>query len=330
MSQTASPSPSTIQEAGRPASPENSLRKSAGGLQGTEAAANRAADQAFVRKSSLPLLSDQPPGVPADWDGRRSLAGAYLIELSRIRPDPLQPRKILDAASVKELADSITKLGVLQPVTVRFLAEENVYQIITGERRFLAAQQTGLKELPCWVQTPEAREILVRQVVENWQRVDLHPFDLADTLMQLRDHQGYTQKQVADLTGKPESEISKLLSLLKLREAIQQQYRRDKTGTLSRRHLENIAKLPLDEQAAFHAHVEDKKLTAKDTEELVQASLERHDDGSRRRGAPRATRKRIVCPKGSVILLLRKKEVLPKDALELLDAAKRHIKTEGL
>src|SRR5262249_26319725 len=155
--------------------------------------------------------------------------------------------------------------------------------IITGERRYRAASLAGLTEMPCWEQSPDDEDILARQVVENWQRADLHPFDLADTLARLRDEQHRSQKQIAELTGKPESEISTLLSLLKLRDSIQQQYRRDKSGILSRRHLENIAKLPVDIQEEFHAEVVEKKMTARQTEEIVQEKLEEHR-GTRRPG----------------------------------------------
>lgn len=257
------------------------------------------------------------------------MTGAYFIAIERLQPDPAQPRKNLDNDAQRELAESIRRLGILQPIAVRYMEAEDIFQVISGERRFQAALAAGLAEVPCWVQTPDSREILVRQVVENWQRVDLHPFDLADTLAQLRDGQKYSQKEIAELTGKPESEISKLLSLLKLRASIQQQYRRDKTGTLSRRHLENIAKLPAEEQVAFHDEVQTRKFTAQETEKLVQERI-RPNDGTAKRGAPKTTRRRILTPKGTVVLLFRKKFVNTADALELLDLAKRQLKEEGL
>src|SRR5207244_3650143 len=107
-------------------------------------------------------------------------------------------------------------------------------QIISGERRYQASLGAGLAEVPCWVQTPREQEVLLRQIVENWQRADLHPYDLADALVGLRDAFHLTQKQLAKMTGKPESDISRILSLLKLNAAVQRQARQDKTGTISR------------------------------------------------------------------------------------------------
>ncbi len=275
------------------------------------------------------LLTDDRPAVPAEWEARRNLVGAYLIDIDRIRPDPSQPRKTFDSKSINELKESILQLGILQPITVRYVAEDGMFQIITGERRYQAAKVAGIKEMPCWQQSPETNQILVRQVVENWQRVELHPFDLADSLAQLRDQQNYSQAEIAKMTAKPESEISKILSLLKLRPSIQQQYRRDQTGALSRRHLENIAKLPEEQQERFHDQVQEQKLTAKETERIVQDTL-RHPAGSPRRGAPAATKKRYVTAKATVLFSFRRKTVTLGDILEVLDAVRDQVKEEGL
>lgn len=246
-----------------------------------------------------------------------------------MRPDPSQPRKNLDTEAQEQLTRSVKRFGLLQPITVRYLKDDDVFQIISGERRYHAALAAALPEIPCWQQAPENREILVRQVVENWQRVDLHPFDLADTLAQLRDSEGYNQKEIAELTGKPESDVSKLLSLLKLRASIQQQYRRDKTGTLSRRHLENIAKLPDDRQEEFHYRVQKQGLTARETESLVQQTVRTQKEAPRR-GAPKTSRLRIVTEKGTVILFFRKKQVEVDDVLALLDLAKQQVNSDGI
>ena len=103
------------------------------------------------------------------------------------------------------------RLGILQPITVRYIETENIYRIITGERRYHAACEAGLAEIPCWVQSPKEEEVLLHQIVENWQRLDMHPYDLADALARLRDANGYSQQDLARETGKSEGEISKLL-----------------------------------------------------------------------------------------------------------------------
>ena len=256
------------------------------------------------------------------------MAGAYSIRIDRIRPDPGQPRQSRDEKADQQLATSIRQLGILQPITVRYLADEKIYQIISGERRYQAALSAGLEEIPCWVQTPKDKDILLHQVVENWQRVDLHPFDLADTLVLLRDQQHYTQKEIAELTGKPESEISKILSLLKINPALQQQYRQDKTALLSRRHLESIAKLPEADQVSFHVQVQQQGLTAKETEQLVQQTL-RPKETTKKNDSPFGTKRKIVTPKGVVYVVLRRKDVELNDILEVLDLAKKRVQEEG-
>lgn len=153
------------------------------------------ADRKVQFASRPPLPLESPGGSPAMLVDQHRLAGAFFITLEHIRPDPQQPRKTLDPKKQRELKDSVRRLGILQPISVRYVANEETYLIIAGERRFLAAQAAGLAEVPCWVQRLKDNEILVHQIVENWQRADLHPFDLADALALLRDGNGYTQKQ---------------------------------------------------------------------------------------------------------------------------------------
>jgi len=267
--------------------------------------------------------------MPPEWEARRTLAGAFFIKTDHIQPDPAQPRQTIDQEALRELTESIRAHGILQPITVRHMPEIGMYQIITGERRYLAAKAAGVTEMPCWEQTPDDRDILVRQIVENWQRSDLHPFDLADTLARLRDQQSRSQKQLAELTGKPESEISKILSLLKLRPPIQAQYRQDETGRLSRRHLEAIARLPEGDQIETHDQVKKQNLTVRETEQVVQEKLQHHR-GERRAGAPIGAKVKFQTAKAAVTLFFRRKTVGLQDVLEALDEAKRQAKEEGV
>lgn len=293
---------------------------------GTAEAALQAAERAFSTPKPLPLNEDTLAHAKA-IEGRQRLTGAFLIDLDRIRPDPTQPRKAFDTKADFELTASIEKIGLLQPITVRYLNGEDVYQIISGERRFQAAKALGWASLPCWVRTPKTDEILVHQVVENWQRADLHPFDLADALAALRDAGPYTQKQLAGLTGKPESEISKILSLLKLNPALQQQCRQDKSGEVSRRHLQALAHLPDADQARTLAIIKEQHLTAKQTERLVHESVAR-DEGRKRQGAPIATIRRFKTAHATVTFAFRKGEVTRDDLLLALDEARGQIEQD--
>ncbi|MGH7938790.1 MAG: ParB/RepB/Spo0J family partition protein, partial [Chthoniobacterales bacterium] len=320
---TASRSRSAPRKAKQPPLPASSSMKSADGSR-----TNRKAASALERTLSLPPqlpLASETPATPGEQRGRRQLKGAFLIEIVRLRPDPSQPRKHVDEDSLGQLAASIQRHGVMQPVSVRYLLKEDVYQIISGERRFLAAQRAGLTVIPCVIHAPEQRQVLVRQVVENWQRAQLHPFEIADALAQLRDANQLSQKQLAEETGKPEAEISKFLKLLDLSPAVQQEARVEPTGALSFRHLYNIARLEPGEQEAMVAIVREQDLSAVDTERLVRNNIERRS-APPKRGAP-VTKIELLTSKAKVTLLFRKQAPDRNDILAALEEARIKAKT---
>ncbi|MEX2285371.1 MAG: ParB/RepB/Spo0J family partition protein [Gemmatimonadota bacterium] len=253
-------------------------------------------------------------------DGRRRLAGAYFIDISRVRPDPTQPRRQLDAQAQQELVNSVRRFGIMQPISVRYLAAQKFYQIISGERRYHAALAAKLVEVPCWIQTPREEEVLVRQVVENWQRRDLSPFELADALAAIRDAHKYSQDDLARLTGKPKSEISKLLALLSLAPAAQQLARRD--SQLTRRQLYAVSQVPLDRQAALFEEVRQQGLKAEETEALVR----RERRPAHRRGAP-VTLRRFQTGAAVVTVTFRKRTIADRDILAALDEARTQLVT---
>lgn len=313
-----SPSTSATDVAVPPTSPVPSLTKSTAALPPTAAAALAKAAETFGERSTLPLGS--PPEPPAAQIGRKRLAGAFLIDVSRIHPDPQQPRKTRDAAKDRELADSIRRLGLIQPIAVRWDSERSTYLIIAGERRYAAAVAAGIAEVPCWVQSPEENQVLLRQIVENWQRQDLHPFQIADALATVRDANRLTQAQLSHLTGKPESEISRHLSLLKLAPEVQREARGDSTGEISRRHLLALTQLNPATQGQAYRTIKERGLTALETEQYVR------DEKARvvavpRRGAPQATVRRIKTTSALVSLRFRKSTVTDDDVRGALDEA---------
>jgi len=246
-----------------------------------------------------------------------------MVQVGRIRPDPAQPRKNLDTQAQRNLVVSIQQVGILQPITVRYIQTDDIYQVIAGERRFQAAREIGLPEIPCWVKEPKAEDVLLHQIVENWQREDLHPFDLADALVFLRDSNGYSQKQLADLTGKAESEISRILSLLKLNPAAQRFAREDESGLLSRRHLLAVATMPEVKQVETVTRIQAGELTAVETEMLVRNERKKAMPA---RGAPAGTKVRFKTGNAVVLVTIRKRDVVPEDVIaalmEALDQAK--------
>jgi ParB family chromosome partitioning protein len=206
-------------------------------------------------------------------EGRQRLRGAFSIAVSRIRTDPEQPRREFSDTELAQLTASVRRRGVRQPLRVWFDPADRMYQIVSGERRFRAALAAQLTAVPCIVEEmqggqarPERKGILVDQIVENWQRADLNPYELSDALAELRDRHGYPQKELAELLGKPESEISRLLSLQRIEPTLQKDLRTDASSVLTKRHLIAVAQLPVDKQSAFVNKVLSGKLTAIETE----------------------------------------------------------------
>lgn len=257
----------------------------------------------------------------AALQGRKRLAGAFLIEIGRIRPDPNQPRKMLDAEAQFQLTRSILAVGVLQPITVRYIEDGDFYQIIAGQCRYQASVAAELTEIPCWIQDPKSEDILLHQIVENWQRSDLHPFELADALARLRDARHVTQKELARFTGKSEGEIAKLLAMLDLEPEAQKLAREDKSGNLSRRHLYAATRLPPEQQLAFLTRITLEKITADEAEQEAAASRPAPRT-SLKRGAP-VTQVRFLVPDATVLVTFRKKDITLEAILAALDEARR-------
>lgn len=256
-------------------------------------------------------------------DGRRRLGGAFAIAIDRIRPDPSQPRRQLNTKAQQELNASVRRLGIIQPITVRYVEDENIYRIVTGERRYHAAAETGLTEIPCWVQDLKENQVLQHQIVENWQRLDMQPFDLADALARLRDANGYSQQDLARETGKSEGEISKLLAILDLDPAVQKAAREDQSGRITRRHLYAIRALPADRQLTLLRRAQQEIMTAADIEHLAA----KESDGPqshRRRGAP-VSHHRFSTSQATVSLTFRKRDVTTGDILAALDEARHQV-----
>ncbi len=148
-----------------------------------------------------------------------------MVPLSRIEPDPDQPRQQLE--DLEELAASISAKGVLEPILARPLpageaaeARQGRYRIISGERRFRAAQRAGVSEIPLIEMDVSRSEALEIALVENLQRVDLTPFEEADGLSALVEHHGYTHEQIAAALGRSRVSVTESLALLRLPGAV--------------------------------------------------------------------------------------------------------------
>ena len=154
------------------------------------------------------------------------------IPIDQIVPNPWQPRQDFDTETLQELTDSIRALGIIQPLTLRQTGPSS-YQIISGERRFRAAQAAGLTRVPAYVRQADDAAMLEMAIVENIQREDLDPIETALSFQRLIDECNLTQEAMSLRVGKKRTTITNSLRLLKLPEEMQQAL---KLGTLSTGH----------------------------------------------------------------------------------------------
>ena len=146
--------------------------------------------------------------------------GVKKINISQIQPNPAQPRKNFNEADIKELATSIKNQGLIQPIVVRLLENDN-YQIIAGERRWRASQIAGLHEVECVVKETKENEVLEAALIENIQREDLNIIEEANAYRGLINLKNITNENLAKIIGKSSSHVSNTLRLLELDERIQ-------------------------------------------------------------------------------------------------------------
>ena len=142
------------------------------------------------------------------------------IELSKIVVNPNQPRHEFDETALQELADSISEIGIIQPITLRKLSDDE-YQIIAGERRFRASQLTGLKSIPAYIRTADDENVMEMALIENIQREDLNAIEIALAYEHLLDADGMTQEKVSERVGKSRTAITNYLRLLRLPAQVQ-------------------------------------------------------------------------------------------------------------
>ena len=188
------------------------------------------------------------------------------LAVSDLVRNKLQPRKIFDQKNLEELTNSIKERGVIQPIIVRNSQDHSdKYEIIAGERRWLAAQNAGLHEVPVVITEADDLKSLEFAIVENVQRHDLNPIEEANGYQKLIDQFGYDQEKVAKFIGKSRSHISNCLRLLTLPKEVLALI---ENGNLSQGHAKVLVGL---ENAFFVAKkIIDKKLSVRQTENLVR------------------------------------------------------------
>ena len=142
------------------------------------------------------------------------------VALDKIRVNPNQPRRDFNAEAMQELADSIREIGIIQPITLRQMSDDE-YQIIAGERRYRAARMAGLECIPAYVRTADDENIVEMALIENLQREDLNPIEIALAFQHLTEQYGLTQERLGERVGKKRVTVTNYLRLLRLPAPVQ-------------------------------------------------------------------------------------------------------------
>ncbi len=190
------------------------------------------------------------------------------LELDRIEVNPFQPRTQFNDEALKQLASSIKELGIIQPITVRKM-DYNQYQLVSGERRYRAAKLIGLSAVPAFVRLANDQESLEMALVENIQRQDLDPIEVALSYQRLIDEINITQEALSERVGKKRSTITNYLRLLKLDPIIQTGMR---DGFLSMGHGRALLAVEdRDSQLKVYERIIKGDLSVRKTEAIVKA-----------------------------------------------------------
>ena len=223
------------------------------------------------------------PGVYISLPGAE---GKKLMRLpiEEIRPNPYQPRKTFDDESLTELADSIKQVGLIQPLVVR--KTPTGYELVAGERRLRACKQLGMAEVNCIVEDAMVeQESAMVALIENLQRENLHYLEEAECYAQLIASYGLTQEELAVRLGKSQSAVANKLRVLRLSPEVKDAMTQ---ARMTERHARALLRLKDDEtQLQVIEKVRTKSLSVKDTEKLVEKTLNRMFDEKKDGAAPR-------------------------------------------
>ncbi len=215
------------------------------------------------------LLKDPENDIKSAEDKNADKVVGNIVELDMdsIEVNPFQPRTNFNEDTLKELASSIRELGVIQPITVRKVSF-NKYQLVSGERRFRASKLIGLETIPAYIRIANDQESLEMALVENIQRQDLDPIEIALSYQRLIDEINLTQEQMSERVGKKRSTIANYLRLLKLDPIIQTGMR---DGFISMGHGRAMVNIENQiDQLEVYEKVISNKLSVRATEQLVK------------------------------------------------------------
>ncbi|TMU57084.1 ParB/RepB/Spo0J family partition protein [Flagellimonas algicola] len=219
------------------------------------------------------LLKDPENDIQSvsDKNADKVIGNVVELEIESIEVNPFQPRSNFNDDTLKELASSIRELGIIQPITVRKL-DFNKFQLVSGERRFRASKMVGLETIPAYIRIANDQESLEMALVENIQRQDLDPIEIALSYQRLIDEIQVTQEKLSDRVGKKRSTITNYLRLLKLHPIIQTGMRDGFVSMGHGRALINIDKKK--DQINIYEKIVSDGLSVRETERLVKSYKE--------------------------------------------------------
>ena len=189
------------------------------------------------------------------------------ISISLIDANPNQPRREFDEEALNELSDSIAKIGIIQPITLRKM-DDGRYQIIAGERRWRASQKAGMPTIPAYIRTADDENVMEMALVENIQRQDLNPIEIALAYQHLIDQYGLTQEKLSERVGKKRTTVANFLRLLKLPAPVQVALQNHAIDTGHARAL--LALEDPKQQVRFFKEIQHKDYSVRKIEELIK------------------------------------------------------------
>ena len=192
------------------------------------------------------------------------------LNINSLKPGVYQPRKEMEPEALEELAASIESQGIIQPIVVRQV-ESDKFEIIAGERRWRAARKAGLKQVPCVVKNVDDRAAIAMALIENIQREDLNVIEEAIALDRLQEEFSLTHRQVADVIGKSRAAVSNLLRLNQLESDVKSLV---SNHQLDMGHARALLALEGEQQVEIAQLVAKKKMTVRQTEQLVKKCLQ--------------------------------------------------------
>ncbi len=221
------------------------------------------------KKRALGRGLDALLGIGADRPTPEERQGDSLRQLpvDLIQRGKFQPRLTIKPESLQELANSIRAQGIVQPIVVRPLGDSGRYELIAGERRWRAAQLAGLQDLPAIVKSVSDRTVMSIALIENIQREQLNPLEEAQALQRLLNEFGMTHQEVAEAIGRSRAAVSNLLRLLELGSEARALL---EAGQIEMGHARALLALQVADQARLAAHVAERGLSVRATEQLVR------------------------------------------------------------